>query len=409
VLAIVQAGGQGSRMDVLTRERAKPALPFAGTHRLIDFVLSSLVHSGISDVWVSVQYQAGSLDQHLAGGRPWDLDGLRGGFRRMVPEQGSGSQSQSGFSRGNADDLYRMRDEVAVQDADLVVVSSSDHVFRLDLREVITRHTVQQAECTVVTTEVGATEARNNAVLTVDGSARVTDVVDKPHSPVGGTVATEVFVYDRRVLLEQLERLRRSLQRASRTRLGADGDTGLGDFADHLLPRLVERGAVLAVPMPGYWRDVGRPDAYLMAHRDLVRGRMDVFDDRSWPVLGQRVDGAPARVRKGATVIDSALSAGCVVGGEVVGSVLGPHVTVQPGARVEDSVIFGEVLVEAGAVVETAVVDERVRIGREARVGSLPRASRVRAEDVTLVGADAVVRRRSTLAAGGRMEPGSTT
>jgi glucose-1-phosphate adenylyltransferase len=134
-----------------------------------------------------------------------------------------------------------------------------------------------------------------------------------------------------------------------------------------------------------------------------------VFDDRSWPVLGQRVDGAPARVRKGATVIDSALSAGCVVSGEVVGSVLGPHVTVQPGARVEDSVIFGEVLVEAGAVVETAVVDERVRIGREAHVGSLPRASRVRAEDVTLVGADAVVRRRSTLAAGGRMEPGSTT
>lgn len=409
MLAIVQAGGQGSRMDVLTRERAKPALPFAGTHRLIDFVLSSLVHSGISDVWVSVQYQAGSLDQHLAGGQPWDLDRLRGGFRRMVPEEGAGSQSQSGFSRGNADDLYRMRDEIAVQDADLVVVSSSDHVFRLDLREVIARHTGEQAECTVVTSEVGVTEAGNNVVLTVDGSARVTEIVDKPDSPASGTVATEVFVYDRRVLLEQLERLRRSLQRASRTRLGADGDTGLGDFADHLLPRLVERGAVLAVPMTGYWRDVGRPDAYLMAHRDLVCGRMDVFEDRSWPVLGQPVHGPPARVRKGATVIDSALSAGCLVGGEVVGSVLGPHVTVQPGARVEDSVIFGEVLVEAGAVVETAVVDERVRIGREARVGSLPRASRVRAEDVTLVGADAVVRRRSTLAAGGRMEPGSTT
>ncbi len=99
MLAIVQAGGQGSRMDVLTRERAKPALPFAGTHRLIDFVLSSLVHSGISDVWVSVQYQAGSLDQHLAGGRPWDLDRLRGGFRRMVPEEGSGLRPGAGWSR----------------------------------------------------------------------------------------------------------------------------------------------------------------------------------------------------------------------------------------------------------------------------------------------------------------------
>ena len=144
VLAIVQAGGQGSRMDVLTRERAKPALPFAGAYRLVDFVLSSLSHSGIADVWLSVQYQAGSLDPHVSGGRPWDLDRTRGGFRRVVPEQGAGSSVESGFSQGNADDLLRMRDEIERSGAEVVLVCSADHVFALDLAAAGERATARE-------------------------------------------------------------------------------------------------------------------------------------------------------------------------------------------------------------------------------------------------------------------------
>ena len=133
VLAIVQAGGQGSRMDVLTRERAKPALPFGGVHRLVDFALSSLVHSELVDVWVSVQYQVASIDDYLAGGRPWSLDRNRGGFRRMVPQTGTGPTSEEGFASGNADLLLKLQADIAVQGAEHVIVCSADHVFNMDL------------------------------------------------------------------------------------------------------------------------------------------------------------------------------------------------------------------------------------------------------------------------------------
>ncbi|MCE0486996.1 glucose-1-phosphate adenylyltransferase family protein [Ornithinimicrobium sediminis] len=404
VLAIVQAGGKGSRMDVLTRERVKPALPFGGQHRLVDITLSNLAHSGISDVWVSVQYQAGSLDQHLAGGRPWDLDRTRGGMRRMVPEESAGAADQSGFSHGNADDLYRLRDQIAVQAPDVVVVSSADHVFRLDLRDVVDAHLAAGAECTLVTSEVSRQEAANNVVVVLGQDGAVTRVVDKPDDPPTTTVAIEVFAYDAPVLLAQLEALRRrTVHQAD------DDDTGLGDVADVLLPALVRRGRVRTFPLAGYWRDVGRPEAYLQAHRDLLRGSLDVFDDPAWPVLGQLPTGAPARVAGDGTVVDGLLSTGCVVRGTVERSVLGPGVAVHPGARVVDSVLMGGVVVETGATVATAVVDEQVRIGRGATVGVTPAATRLRAEDVTMVGRDSVVRGGTTVPAGGRMEPGSTT
>src|SRR3954464_15390367 len=140
VLALVQAGGQGSRMDVLTRERAKPVLPYGGTHRLVDFPLSCLVNSGLVDVWVSVEYQVASIDDYLSGGRPWSLDRNRGGFRRMVPQTGSGTATEEGFASGNADLLLKLQADLAAQGAEHVVVTSADHVFNMDLRPVIEEH-----------------------------------------------------------------------------------------------------------------------------------------------------------------------------------------------------------------------------------------------------------------------------
>ena len=230
VLAVVQAGGQGSRMDVLTRERAKPALPFAGAYRLVDVVLSSLAHSGIAEVWLSVQYQAGSLDPHVSGGRPWDLDRTRGGFRRFVPEEGAGGGVEEGFAHGNADDLLRMRDQIERSGAGVVVVASADHVVALDLREVLDEHLGTGADCTLVTTEVTRTEARHNVVVHVADDGEVTGLDVKPSSPSATTVATEIFVYRARALLDALDALRREL--AARGEMTADA--GLGDFGEHL-------------------------------------------------------------------------------------------------------------------------------------------------------------------------------
>ena len=152
VLALIQAGGVGGRMDVLTRERAKPALPFAGVHQLVDFPLSNLTHSGITDVWLSLQFQGSTLQEQVANGRPWDLDRNLGGLRILLPHEGTGGMDEEGFARGNADELFRFRDQLADFDPDVVLVMSADHVYRLDYRDVLDTHRDAGAEATLVTT-----------------------------------------------------------------------------------------------------------------------------------------------------------------------------------------------------------------------------------------------------------------
>jgi glucose-1-phosphate adenylyltransferase len=318
-----------------------------------------------------------------------------------VPEQGSGSAAESGFSRGNADDLLRMRDDLERSGADVVLVASADHVFAMDLAELVDAHVSSGADATVVTADVGRDEARHNVVVHTRG-ATVTGVEVKPSSPGATTVATELFVYSAGTLLHTLDDLRREL--AAR----AEGDdSGLGDFGEHLLPRLVERGTVRAVPIGGYWRDVGRPESYLAAHRDVLAGRVDALADRDRPVLTRAPGLPPGVVRAGAEVADSVIGPGCEVRGRVVGSVLGPGTVVHRGAVVEGSVLFADVRVEAGATVHTAIVDDAVVVGRGARVGAAPRSNRPRDKDITLIGRDSHISRGSVVGAGARLEPGT--
>ena len=183
ILAIIQAGGAGGRMDVLTLERAKPALPFAGSYQLLDFSLSNLVNSGISDVWLSVQYQASGLEETAHNGRPWDLDRTHGGLRLLVPQQGSGSMDEEGFAKGNADELYRLRDQIRRADPELVVVMSADHVYRLDYRDAIATHREKGAEVTLVVTDLEGTyaeDAGDHAVVEANRLGRVTGFAYKP-------------------------------------------------------------------------------------------------------------------------------------------------------------------------------------------------------------------------------------
>jgi glucose-1-phosphate adenylyltransferase len=413
VLALVQAGGKGSRMDVLTRERAKPVLPYGGTHRLIDFVLSSFANSGLVDVWVSVEYQVASIDDYLSGGRPWSLDRNRGGFRRMVPQSGSGSPTEDEFAHGNADLLLRMSRDLMHFGAETLVVASADHVFAADLAPVIERHVDSGADATVMTSEVTKREASSNVVvLTGSGRSadRATGVEVKPSRPSSGLVANEIFVYRTASLLEALSELRRELSADAdeEARLGESADSGLGDFGEHLLPRLISGGTVRTEPLPGYWRDLGRPGAYLQGHRDLIAGRVDVFDHDGYPVISHWDDRPTARLRAGCQVEDSLVAPGADISGEVVRSVIGPGVVVEKGARVEDCVLFADCLVESGARVATTVADDRTFFARDSVVGELPSTRIARDDDVTLVGRDSRVGRNQHVAPGARLEAGTT-
>ena len=401
VLAIIQAGGAGNRMDVLTRERAKPALPVVGVYQLIDFSLSNLSHSGVTDVWLSVQYHGASLEGQVANGRPWDLDRTRGGLRLMMPEEGTGSADEDGFARGNADELFRIRDQIRRFDPEVLVVMSADHVYRLDFAELVRVHRERGDECTVVTTEVDPRDASDHAVLSVEGE-RVVDVSYKPEHPDHGLVAAEIFAYRPDVLIEVIEELHRELGPEAE-----QGDTGLGDFGDHLLPRLVGRGRTGAYRLDGYWRDLGQPHYYLRAHRELLTDDLGILNDPDWPILTRHTQRGPARVLDGAEAVDSMVSSGCVVGGRVERSVLGPGVRVEPGARVADSVLFADVVVEADAEVVAAIVDKHCRIGRGARVGSSG-ADLDDSGDLVLLGRDSTVSEGAVVPAGARLEPGGS-
>jgi glucose-1-phosphate adenylyltransferase len=340
LLALVLAGGEGGRLGPLTEHRAKPALPFGGVYRLIDFPLSNCHHSRVSDVWVLQQYEAHSLSEHLSNGRPWDLDRTFGGLRVVQPYTGD---PESGFYEGNADAIYRNREAIEEFAPELVLVVSADAPYKLHYGEVVDEHVERGAEVTIVTTEVPLEEAGRFGVVEVDGGGRVTGFEYKPEQPAGGIVTTEVFVYDADVLLATLTEL-------------ADGDRGLEDFGDALLPRLVENGKAYARELGGYWRDVGTIESYWQAHMDLLGPEPALeLDDREWPILTMASQRPPARIDASARIDRSLVSPGCRIAGRVERSVLGPGVVVEEGAEVVESVVLDDARIAAR--VQRAIVD----------------------------------------------------
>jgi len=366
LLTVILAGGQGGRLDLLTERRAKPAVPFAGTYRLIDFPLTNCHHSGLSDVWVVEQYLPFHLNEHLANGRPWDLDRLRGGLRVMPPYQArGGSDNGDGFAQGNADALWRNREYFREFDPDLLLVLSADHVYRMDYRDIIDDHLSRPSPpaLTLAATRLPAGEdaTRFGNVVTDDGA--VTDFAYKPDAPLSDLVTAEVFLYDARRLLDTLDEL-------AAGRSGDADEPPLKDFGHELLPHLVESGDVRAFRHDGYWRDVGTVDSYFAAHREFLRPDPPLtLDAPEWPVLTFGRPRGAARVERAGRVDDSLLSPGCRVAGRVTRSVLGPGVVVEEGAEVTDAVLLEDVRVCSGAVVRRAIVDECTTVGSDARVG----------------------------------------
>jgi glucose-1-phosphate adenylyltransferase len=389
VLALILAGGEGGRLELLTDVRAKPAMPFAGVYRLIDFPLSNCVHSGISDVWVLQQYEPHSLSDHLSNGRPWDLDRTHGGFRVLHPYVGDRA---SGWYEGNADALFRNRRTIAEFDPDVVVVLSADHVYRLDYAEVVAHHREGDAEVTIVTSRVPFEEAGRFGTVDVADDGRVAAFDYKPDEPTSDVVTTEVFVYSADALLGALDELGED----------RDGSSGLTDFGEQLLPHLVERGGAIAFPLDGYWRDVGTPDSYLDAQLELLRPDPSLrLDDPDWPILTLGAQRPPARIERTAALDASWISPGCVIRGSVERAVLGPGVVVEPGAQVRDAILFHDAVVSSDARVERAIVDEGVSIGQGARLGTA-------GGELTLVGRGATIEAGAEIPAGGRVEPVDT-
>ena len=356
-LVIVLAGGAGGRLELLTRERAKPAVPFAGTHRLIDFPLSNCHNAGLSDVWISQQFNPISLSDHLANGRPWDLDRTVGGLLILQPRLDHGDRG--GFQRGTADALWRNAPLVREFAPEALVVVSADAVYACDYGALVEQHMEAGAAVTMVTTEVDPDDADRYGVVSVrDG--KVVDYAYKPDDPAGNLVANEVFVFRPDALLDTLEQL-------------ADeaGEDELEDLGHGALPRLVESGGARESRFEGYWRDVGTVDAYWDSHMDLLGDEPPIdLDDPDWPILTQAaLQRASARVLDSASIEDSLVAPAARVAGSVSRSVLGRGAVVEEGAVVRESVLLPGAVVRSGARVVRAVLDDAVVVERDVAVG----------------------------------------
>ncbi|HET90040.1 MAG TPA: glucose-1-phosphate adenylyltransferase [Chloroflexi bacterium] len=353
-LAMILAGGAGSRLSALTQKRAKPAVPFAGKYRIIDFTLSNCSNSGIFNVGICTQYRPRSLNDHIQSGWAWDLDRLTGGVTLLQPYIGS---HDADWYHGTVDAIYQNMDFIRRQRADVVLILGGDHVYKMDYDVLVSFHLDHEADLTIATVRVSPEEASRFGILEVKDEYRVIGFEEKPRQPRGNLGSMGIYAFNVDVLDEVLT--------ADHSRPGSDHDFG-GD----VIPRMIQTHRVYALPYHGYWVDVGTIEAYWQAHMDLLvdEPRLNLLD-REWVIHTRSEERPPVHLRNGALVKQSLITDGCVVAGSVEHSILSPGVQIRPGAVVRHSVIMTDAVIEEHATVDHAILDKRVRVGAGAYVG----------------------------------------
>lgn len=358
--AVILAGGEGNRLGVLTAKRAKPAVPFAGKYRLIDFTLSNCVNSGIFDVMVLTQYRPHSLNDHIGAGQPWDLDRtFTGGVKVYQPYKG---RADTDWYAGTADAIQQNFSFLKHGSPDFALVLSGDHIYQMNYDDLLDFHIAKGADLTVAVIDVPPDEARRMGILGVNEDFRVTSFTEKPHNPPGTMASMGVYVFTLPVL-DQL------LMEDSKRRDSSH------DFGKDIIPRMIEAGQpVFAYHFAGYWMDVGTIDAYWRAHMDLLQSPSPInLHDRSWVIHTRSAEMPPAWLEDGAVVKNSLVCDGAMIeaGALVEHSVLSPGVFIGRDAAVRDSILLTRARVEAGATVERTILDKYGHIGKNARVGSM--------------------------------------
>lgn len=356
VVAMIMAGGEGTRLSVLSEKRAKPSVPFAGKFRIIDFTLSNCVNSGIFDVGVLTQYRPHSLNDHIGIGKPWDLDRTRGGVRLLQPYQGRGAAL---WYRGTADAVYQNLNFINESRASLVLILSGDHIYKMDYTDLLAYHQRTRADCTVAVMDVPLEDTHRFGIMTTDEQDRVVEFTEKPKNRDKGTLASMgVYVFSADMLNRRL----------------ADGndDESRIDFGKHVLPAMINehQDRVMAYRFAGYWVDVGTIQAYWETSMELLDPActLDLFEP-SWRIYTRSEERPPAKFGPQARVHRSIICNGCVIRGSVENSILSPGVYVSPGAVVRDSVVMNDTWIGPNAVLDKVVVDKQVVIGPGVQLG----------------------------------------
>ena len=385
--AVILAGGEGSRLGTLTAKRTKPAVPFGGKYRIIDFTLSNCVNSGIFDVMIIAQYRPHSLIEHIGAGGPWDLNrDFTGGVRIYTPYKARGT---SDWFLGTADAVQQNFRFIKNSSPDFVLILSGDHIYEMNYAVMVDAHAIRQADLTLATISVPIKEASRFGVVGVDADDRVTSFIEKPAEPTSNLANMGVYLFSTNVLNKYLLE-DHTLPNSSH------------DFGKDILPRMVADGArVFAYPYTGYWMDVGTAASYWKAHMDQLDDEPPFdLNDRSWIIHTRTEERPPVWIAHGASVENSMICDGCEIGtnAKIIRSVLSPGVRVKSGAVVRESILLTDSVIESDAVVERAIIDKRVRIQSRAKVGAM---ANTQEPVLTMVG------KNSEVPSGFTVEPGA--
>ncbi len=382
-VAMLLAGGQGSRLYALTKKTAKPAVRFGGKYHIIDFPLSNCVNSGIDTVGVLTQYQPLGLNEHIGNGLPWDLDRAFGGVMILPPYQG---QKRADWYKGTANAIYQNMNFVNRYDADYVLILSGDHIYKMDYAKMLDFHKEKGADCTIAVIDVPIEEASRFGIMSTNEDYSIYKFSEKPKNPESTSASMGIYIFNRKKLAAYLEADE------------ADPNSS-NDFGKNIIPAMLAAGEKMyAYPFEGYWKDVGTISSLWEANMDLLGDKPALdLSDENWRIFARHQAHAPQYVGAEALIENSYITEGCEIHGTVKNSVIGPGVTVEAGATVIDSVLMGDCVIKAGADIQYAIIDTGVTVGEGATVG----AARATGAEIAVIGEDIQI------SAGTVVEPGA--
>ncbi|MEE0128208.1 MAG: glucose-1-phosphate adenylyltransferase [Eubacterium sp.] len=387
VVAMLLAGGQGSRLGVLTKNIAKPAVPYGGNYRIIDFPLSNCVNSGIYTVGVLTQYQPLELNDYIGNGQPWDLDRQNGGVHVLSPYEAMGSKE---WYKGTANAIYQNINFIEKYNPEYVVVLSGDHIYKMNYANMIDFHEKNNADCTIAVLEVPWEEASRFGILATDENNKIYEFAEKPAEPKSNKASMGVYVFS-------WDKLRKYLIEDE------SNPDSANDFGKNIIPMMLEAGErMFAFPFAGYWKDVGTIDSLWEANLDIINPNVDLdLSDPSWKIYSKTPASPPHYIGKKAKVENSSVSEGCEINGEVDYSVVSSNVTIEADADVRYSVIMPGAVIKKGAKVYYSIIAENAVIEENAKIGEIPELLN-KPEDwgIAVIGAGA------TIKSGTHIEPG---
>ena len=354
-VAMLLAGGQGSRLYALTNKIAKPAVTYGGKYRIIDFPLSNCVNSGIDTVGVLTQYQPLILNDYIGNGEPWDLDRSYGGVHILSPYQ---AKHGSEWFKGTANAIYQNISFIKRYNPEYVLILSGDHIYKMDYSKMLDRHKKSGADCTIAAIKVPLEEASRFGILNVDSDGVIYQFEEKPAKPKSDLASMGIYIFTAEKLYKYLEEDE------------ADPNSSK-DFGKNVLPTMLAAGEkMVSYTFDGYWKDVGTINSLFESNMDLL-GNSPEFDiaDTSWRIRSRNPIAPPHFIGENGRVVNSIVASGCEIEGTVENSILSHDVKVGKGAIVKNAIIYAETVIEEGACINYAIIDENVTVGKKAKIG----------------------------------------